>query len=164
MPLDRRVDFLAVDEVQLAADRERGHVFTDRILHARGQLETMLIGAETIRPLLRRLLPEAAFLARPRLSTLRYSAPKKLARLPRRSAVIVFSVRELYEVAERLRRERGGLRPSCSARSLPARATRRSALYQAGDVDHLVATDAIGMGLNLDIDHVVFTGLPSSTA
>src|SRR5437667_7281549 len=90
MPLDRRVDFLAVDEIQLAADRERGHVFTDRLLHARGTEETMLIGAETIRPLLRRLLPEAAFLSRPRLSTLRYAPPRKLAKLPRRSAVSAF--------------------------------------------------------------------------
>ena len=158
MPVDRRVDFLAVDEVQLAADRERGHVFTDRILHARGQLETMLIGAETIRPLLRRLLPEAAFLSRPRLSTLRYSPPKKLARLPRRSAVIVFSVRELYAIAERLRRERGGSALVFGALS-PRTRNAQVALYQAGEVDHLVATDAIGMGLNLDIDHVVFTGL-----
>jgi ATP-dependent RNA helicase SUPV3L1/SUV3 len=105
MPLDRAVDFLAVDEVQLAADRERGHVFTDRILHARGREETMLIGAETIRPLLRRLLPDAAFISRPRLSTLSHSAPKKIGRLPRRSALIVFSIPELYRLAERLRRE-----------------------------------------------------------
>jgi ATP-dependent RNA helicase SUPV3L1/SUV3 len=158
MPVDRRVDFLAVDEVQLAADRERGHVFTDRLLNARGQLETMLIGAETMRPLLRRLLPEAAFLSRPRLSTLRYSPPKKLARLPRRSAVIVFSVRELYKVAERLRRDRGGSALVFGALS-PRTRNAQVALYQAGDVDHLVATDAIGMGLNLDIDHVVFTSL-----
>jgi ATP-dependent RNA helicase SUPV3L1/SUV3 len=158
MPVDHRVDFLAVDEVQLAADRERGHVFTDRLMNARGRLETMLIGAETIRPLLRRLLPDAAFLSRPRLSTLRYSPPKKLARLPRRSAVIVFSVRELYAMAERLRRERGGSALVFGALS-PRTRNAQVALYQAGDVDHLVATDAIGMGLNLDIDHVVFTSL-----
>jgi ATP-dependent RNA helicase SUPV3L1/SUV3 len=158
MPADRRVDFLAVDEVQLAADRERGHVFTDRILHARGQLETMLIGAETIRPLLRGLLPEAAFLSRPRLSTLRYAPPRKLAKLPRRSAVIVFSVRDLYATAERLRRERGGSALVFGALS-PRTRNAQVALYQAGEVDHLVATDAIGMGLNLDIDHVVFTAL-----
>lgn len=158
MPGDRRVDFLAVDEVQLAADRERGHVFTERILHARGQLETMLIGAETIRPLLRRLLPDAGFLSRPRLSTLRYSPPRRLGKLPRRSAVIVFSVRELYAVAERLRRERGGAALVFGALS-PRTRNAQVALYQAGEVDHLVATDAIGMGLNLDIDHVVFTSL-----
>jgi ATP-dependent RNA helicase SUPV3L1/SUV3 len=158
MPLERRVDFLAVDEVQLAADRERGHVFTDRILHARGKLETWLIGAETIRPLLRRLLPDAVFQTRPRLSTLSYSEPKKLGKLPRRSAVVVFSVREVYEVAERIRRERGGAALVFGALS-PRTRNAQVGLYQGGDVDHLVATDAIGMGLNLDIDHVVFTGL-----
>jgi len=158
MPLDLRVDFLAVDEVQLAADRERGHVFTDRILNARGRLETWLIGAETIRRLLHRLLPDAAFTTRPRLSTLSYAEPKPLSRLPRRSAVIVFSVRELYEVAARLRRERGGAALVFGALS-PRTRNAQVGLYQAGDVDHLVATDAIGMGLNLDIDHVVFTGL-----
>jgi ATP-dependent RNA helicase SUPV3L1/SUV3 len=158
MPLDLRVDFLAVDEVQLAADRERGHVFTNRILNARGRLETWLIGAETVRRLLHRLLPDASFNTRPRLSTLRYAEPKALSRLPRRSAVIAFSVRELYEVAARLRRERGGAALVFGALS-PRTRNAQVGLYQAGDVDHLVATDAIGMGLNLDIDHVVFTGL-----
>jgi len=158
MPLDHRVDFLAVDEVQLAADRERGHVFTDRILHARGRLETWLIGADTIRPVLRRLLPDATFLTRERLSTLSYAEPKRLGKLPRRSAVVVFSVREVYEIAERMRRERGGAALVFGALSPRAR-NAQVGLYQAGDVDHLVATDAIGMGLNLDIDHVVFTGL-----
>ena len=158
MPLDLKVDFLAVDEVQLAADRERGHVFTDRIVNARGRLETWLIGADTIRPLLRRLLPDAAFETRPRLSTLRYSEPKRLDRLPRRAAVIAFSVRELYEVAARLRRERGGAALVFGALS-PRTRNAQVGLYQAGEVDHLVATDAIGMGLNLDLDHVVFSGL-----
>ena len=158
MPLDRPVDFLAIDEIQLAADPERGHVFTDRILHARGTLETWLIGAETIRPLLRRLLPDAVFQSRPRLSTLSYSEPKRLGKLPRRSAVVVFSVREVYEVAERIRRERGGAALVFGALS-PRTRNAQVGLYQGGDVDHLVATDAIGMGLNLDIDHVVFTGL-----
>jgi ATP-dependent RNA helicase SUPV3L1/SUV3 len=158
MPEDLRTDFLAVDEVQLAADRERGHVFTDRIQHARGRLETWLIGAETVRPLLRKLLPDAAFTSRPRLSTLRYSEAKPLDKLPRRSAVIVFSVRELYEVAARLRRARGGAALVFGALS-PRTRNAQVGLYQAGEVDHLVATDAIGMGLNLDIDHVVFTSL-----
>jgi len=158
MPLDRRVDYLAVDEVQLAADRERGHVFTDRILSARGELETWLIGAETARPLVRRLLPDTAFTSRPRLSTLRYAEPRRLDKLPARSALIVFSVRELYEVAARLRRERGGAALVFGALS-PRTRNAQVALYQAGEVEHLVATDAIGMGLNLDIDHVVFTGL-----
>ena len=158
MPLDLKVDFLAVDEVQLAADRERGHVFTDRILNARGRLETWLIGAETVRRLLHKLLPDASFTTRPRLSTLSYAEPKPLSKLPRRSAVIAFSVRELYEVAARLRRERGGAALVFGALS-PRTRNAQVGLYQAGDVDHLVATDAIGMGLNLDIDHVVFTGL-----
>ena len=158
MPPDLRTDFLAVDEVQLAADRERGHVFTSRIQNARGRLETWLIGAETIRPLLKKLLPDAAFQSRPRLSTLRYAEPKRLDKLPRRSAVIVFSVRELYEVAARLRRERGGAALVFGALS-PRTRNAQVGLYQGGDVDHLVATDAIGMGLNLDIDHVVFTSL-----
>src|SRR5512139_3546112 len=158
MPLDLKVEFLAVDEVQLAADRERGHVFTERILSARGALETWLIGAETIRPLLHKLLPDAAFETRQRLSTLSYAEPKRLGKLPPRSAVIVFSLRELYEVAARLRRERGGAALVFGALS-PRTRNAQVGLYQAGDVDHLVATDAIGMGLNLDIDHVVFTGL-----
>jgi ATP-dependent RNA helicase SUPV3L1/SUV3 len=158
MPLDLKADFLAIDEVQLAADRERGHVFTDRILSARGRLETWLIGAETVRRLLHKLLPEAAFTTRPRLSTLRYAEPQPLSKLPRRSAVIAFSVRGLYEVAARLRRERGGAALVFGALS-PRTRNAQVGLYQAGEVDHLVATDAIGMGLNLDIDHVVFTGL-----
>lgn len=158
MPLDLKVDFLAVDEVQLAADRERGHVFTDRVLHARGRLETWLVGAETIRPLLRRLLPDASFTTRPRLSTLSYAEPKRVGKLPPRSAVIVFSVRALYETAARVRREQGGAALVFGALS-PRTRNAQVGLYQGGEVDHLVATDAIGMGLNLDIDHVLFTGL-----
>ncbi len=158
MPLDRRVDFLAIDEVQLAADRERGHVFTDRLLRARGVEETMLLGSETIRPLIRELVPEAAHVTRARLSTLRYSEPKKLNRLPRRSAVIVFSLVELYELAERMRHATGGVAVVFGALS-PRTRNAQVGLYQAGEVDYLVATDAIGMGLNLDIDHVAFTRL-----
>ena len=158
MPLDRRVDFLAVDEVQLAADRERGHVFTDRILNARGREETMFLGAETIKPLLRQLVPEAALIGRERLSTLTYAGHKKLDRLPRRSAIVVFSLADLYAVAERVRHETGGAAVVFGALS-PRTRNAQVALYQAGDVDYLVATDAIGMGLNLDIDHVAFTAL-----
>jgi len=158
MPLDRRVDFLAVDEIQLAADRERGHVFTARLLGARGLQETMFLGAETIKPLLRQLVPEAAFIARERLSTLTYAGHKKLDRLPRRSAIVVFSLADLYEVAERVRHETGGAAVVFGALS-PRTRNAQVALYQAGEVDYLVATDAIGMGLNLDIDHVAFTAL-----
>ena len=158
MPLDRRVDFLAVDEIQLCADRERGHVFTDRLLHARGLEETMFLGAETIKPLLRALVPKAAVIGRPRLSTLSYAAPRKIARLPRRTALVVFSVADLYVLADRVRRETGGAALVFGALS-PRTRNAQVALYQAGEVDYLVATDAIGMGLNLDIDHVAFTGL-----
>src|ERR1043165_6063098 len=158
MPIDRRVEFLAVDEIQLAADRERGHVFTDRMLRARGLEETMFLGAETIKPLLRQLVPEAAFIARERLSTLTYAGHKKLDRLPRRSAIVVFSLGDLYEVAERVRHEAGGAAVVFGALS-PRTRNAQVALYQAGEVDYLVATDAIGMGLNLDIGHVAFAGL-----
>jgi ATP-dependent RNA helicase SUPV3L1/SUV3 len=158
MPLDRRVEFLAVDEIQLAADRERGHVFTDRLLYARGTAQTMFLGAETIRPLLKELIHEVETTTRPRLSTLRYAEPKKLGRLPRRTALIVFSVADLYGLAERIRHESGGAALVFGALSPRAR-NAQVGLYQGGDVDFLVATDAIGMGLNLDIDHVAFTGL-----
>jgi ATP-dependent RNA helicase SUPV3L1/SUV3 len=133
-------------------------VFTDRILNARGREETMLIGAETIRPLLRRLVPHAGFISRPRLSTLTHTAPKKIGRLPRRTAVIVFSIPELYRLAERLRREQGGAALVFGALS-PRTRNAQVGLYESGEVDLLVATDAIGMGLNLDIECVVFTAL-----
>jgi ATP-dependent RNA helicase SUPV3L1/SUV3 len=155
MPLDRQVAFLAIDEVQLAADRDRGHVFTDRLLRARGFQETMLLGADTIRPLIRRLLPEAEFVARPRFSTLTYSGPKKITRLPKRSAVIAFSAADVYELAELVRRHRGGAAVVLGALSPRAR-NAQVAMFQSGEVDHIVATDAIGMGLNMDIDHVAF--------
>src|SRR5688500_18616648 len=158
MPLDRRVDFLAVDEIQLCADRERGHVFTDRLLHARGLEETMFLGAATVKPLLRMLVPEAVVMGRPRLSTLTYAPPRKIARLPRRTALVVFSVADLYLLADRVRRETGGAALVFGALS-PRTRNAQVGLYQAGEVDYLVATEAIGMGLNLDIDHVAFTGL-----
>ena len=158
MPVHIPVDFLAVDEVQLSADRERGHIFTERLMHARGEHETMFLGADTIRPLLRKLVPEAEILARPRLSVLRHVAPHKLERTPRRSALIVFSLAELYSVAERLRARAGGAALVFGALSPRAR-NAQVGLYQSGEVDHLVATDAIGMGLNLDLDHVAFTSL-----
>ncbi len=162
MPLDRvrerGVDFLAVDEVQLGADPERGYVFTDRFLHARGRLETIIIGAETVRPLLRRILPEVEIVSRPRFSRLTYAGPKKITRLPPRSAVIGFSAAEVYALAELMRRRRGGTAVVLGALS-PRTRNAQVGLYQAGDVDYLVATDAIGMGLNMDIDHVAFARL-----
>jgi ATP-dependent RNA helicase SUPV3L1/SUV3 len=155
MPMDREVSFLGVDEIQMVADRERGHVFTDRLLHARGRNETMFMGAETARPLIRRLVPDAEFVVRPRLSTLTYTGPRKITRLPRRSAVVAFSAAEVYEIAELVRRQRGGAALVFGALS-PRTRNAQVAMYQSGDVDYLIATDAIGMGLNMDIDHVAF--------
>ena len=158
MPLDRPVAFLAVDEIQLASDDERGHVFTNRLLHARGLDETMFLGAETIRPLLRRLVPGIEFIKRPRFSTLGHSGAAKLTRLPPRSAVVAFSAADVYGLAEALRRQRGGAAVVMGALS-PRTRNAQVALYQAGEVDYLVATDAIGMGLNMDVDHVAFAAL-----
>jgi ATP-dependent RNA helicase SUPV3L1/SUV3 len=158
MPLDHPVEFLAVDEIQLASDWERGHVFTDRLMHARGLSETMLVGAETIKPIVRRLVRDAEFISRPRFSQLSYAGPKKLTRLPRRSAVVAFSAAEVYAMAELMRRQRGGCAVVLGALSPRAR-NAQVAMYQAGEVDYLVATDAIGMGLNMDLDHVAFARL-----
>jgi ATP-dependent RNA helicase SUPV3L1/SUV3 len=158
MPLDRAVDFLAVDEIQLCGDGERGHVFTQRLLSARGLAETMLLGADTIRPLLRRLVPEAEFVNRPRFSTLRYLGPKKVTRLPPRSAVVAFAVADVFALAEVMRRQRGGTAVVLGALSPRAR-NAQVAMFQSGEVDYLVATDAIGMGLNMDLDHVAFAKL-----
>ncbi|MBM3487631.1 MAG: disulfide oxidoreductase, partial [Alphaproteobacteria bacterium] len=158
MPLDRPVDFLALDEVQMCADPERGHIFTDRLLRARGLVETMLLGADTMRPVIRALVPEAVFIARPRLSRLGYGGPKKLTRLPKRSAVVAFSINEVYAIAELVRRQRGGAAVVLGALS-PRTRNAQVALYQAGEVDYMVATDAIGMGLNMSIDHVTFASL-----
>jgi len=158
MPLDRRVAFLAVDEIQLAADVDRGHIFTHRLLHARGDIETMFLGAETAKPLIRKLVPGVQFVSRPRFSKLTYSGSKKLTRLPRRSAVVAFSISEVYGIAELIRRHRGGAAVVMGALS-PRTRNAQVALYQNGDVDYMVATDAIGMGLNMDVDHVAFASM-----
>jgi len=155
MPLDRAVEFLAVDEIQVARDLDRGHVFTDRILNARGFGETMLLGSDTMRPMIRKLLPDTEIVRRERLSTLTYAGPKKITKLPKRSAVVAFSAEEVYAIAELLRRHRGGAAVVMGALS-PRTRNAQVALYQNGDVDFLVATDAIGMGLNMDVDHVAF--------
>ena len=155
MPRDLDVAFLAVDEIQLGADFERGHVFTDRMLNARARDETLVLGASTVRPMVERLLPGAHVISRPRLSTLTYAGEKKLTRLPRRSAIVAFSAEEVYAIAELIRRQRGGAAVVLGALS-PRTRNAQVALYQSGDVDYLVATDAIGMGLNLDVDHVAF--------
>jgi ATP-dependent RNA helicase SUPV3L1/SUV3 len=158
MPLSREVEFLAVDEIQLCADPARGHVFTHRLLHARGTAETMLLGAGTMAPLVRRLLPHAEIVTRERFSALTYAGQKKLTRLPRRSAVVAFSADQVYAIAELIRRQRGGAAVVMGSLS-PRTRNAQVALYQSGEVDFLVATDAIGMGLNMDVDHVAFAGL-----
>jgi ATP-dependent RNA helicase SUPV3L1/SUV3 len=155
MPRDLDVAFLAIDEVQLGADLDRGHVFTDRMLNRRGREETLVLGAQTVRPMIERLLPGAHVLTRPRLSQLSFAGEKKLTRLPRRSAIVAFSADEVYEVAELIRRQRGGAAVVMGALS-PRTRNAQVELYQSGDVEYLVATDAIGMGLNLDVDHVAF--------
>jgi len=158
MPLDRAVEFVAVDEIQLAADPDRGHVFTDRLLHARGLVETMFLGAETIRPLLQRLVPQAEIETRPRLSQLVHAGVTKLSRVPPRTAVVAFSAAEVYAIAELIRRRRGGC-AVVMGRLSPRTRNAQVALYQDKEVDFLVATDAIGMGLNMNVDHVAFAGL-----
>ena len=158
MPMDRDFAFVGIDEAQLGADPERGHVFTDRMLHARGREETMILGSETLKPMVRALLPKAEITTRPRFSTLSYAGPAKLSRLPPRSAIVAFSAEQVYAVAEMLRRMRGGAAVVMGALS-PRTRNAQVAMYQAGEVDYLVATDAIGMGLNMDVDHVAFAGL-----
>ena len=155
MPREVDVDFLAIDEVQLSADPERGHVFTDRLLHARGKLETLLLGAGTMRDTIADLVPHANFITRPRLSKLSYAGQKKITRLPARTAVVAFSSAEVYAIAELIRRQQGGAAVVMGALS-PRTRNAQVALYESGDVDYLVATDAIGMGLNLDVHHVSF--------
>lgn len=158
MPLDRDLAFVALDEAQLGADPERGHVFTDRLLRARGREETLILGSEALRPMIRALLPDAEIVGRPRFSTLSYAGAKKLTRLPRRSAIVAFSAEEVYAVAETIRRLRGGAAVVMGALS-PRTRNAQVAMFQAGEVDYLVATDAIGMGLNMDVAHVAFASL-----
>ncbi|MFD1703433.1 helicase-related protein, partial [Methylopila henanensis] len=157
MPRDLDVDFVAIDEIQLCADLDRGHVFTDRLLNRRGRYETLALGAATMKPLVEKLLPGAHVVGRPRLSQLMFAGERKLTRLPPRSAIVAFSAEEVYAIAELIRRQRGGAAVVLGALS-PRTRNAQVAMYQAGDVDYLIATDAIGMGLNLDVDHVAFAG------
>jgi ATP-dependent RNA helicase SUPV3L1/SUV3 len=158
MPLQKPVSFLAIDEVQLCADADRGHIFTERLLGARGDEETMFLGSETIRPLIQRLVPGVEFITRPRFSTLSYAGNRKINRLPPRSVIVAFSVADVYTLAELTRRQRGGAAVVLGALS-PRTRNAQVAMYQAGEVDYLIATDAIGMGLNMDVDHVAFAAL-----
>ncbi|WP_437576119.1 helicase-related protein [Sorangium sp. So ce887] len=158
MPTDLEVDFLAIDEIQLAAHDQRGHVFTERLLLSRGRRETWFLGADTMRPLMTELVPTARVVQHPRLSRLASAGAGKLSRLPPRSAVVAFSTAQVYEIAERLRAHRGGAAIVLGALS-PRTRNAQVALFQSGEVDYLVATDAIGMGLNLDVRHVAFAAL-----
>ena len=157
-PFPEQFAFAAIDEAQLGIDPERGHVFTDRMLRARGREETLILGSATLKPIVRELLPEAEIVSRPRFSTLRYAGNVKLSRLPPRSAVVAFSAEQVYALAEMLRRFRGGAAVVMGALS-PATRNAQVAMFQRGEVDYLVATDAIGMGLNMDVAHVAFAGL-----
>ena len=156
MPTDIGADFLAVDEIQLCGDPDRGHVFTDRLLNARGLVETMFLGSDSMRPAIAALIPKTQFVRRDRLSALSYTGSKKISRMPARSAIVAFSVDDVYAIAELIRRQKGGCAVVMGALS-PRTRNAQVALYQNGDVDYLVATDAIGMGLNLDIKHVAFS-------
>ncbi|MCB4805654.1 helicase [Methylobacterium brachiatum] len=155
MPRDLDVAYVAIDEIQLAADMDRGHVFTDRLLYVRGREETLLIGSSTMLPLVQGLIPNVHTTTRPRLSKLSFAGEKRLSRLPRRTAIVAFSAEEVYAIAELIRRQRGGAAVVLGALS-PRTRNAQVEMYQAGDVDYLVATDAVGMGLNLDVDHVAF--------
>ncbi|MFN8957590.1 MAG: helicase-related protein [Hyphomonadaceae bacterium] len=158
MPLDRPFSFIAIDEIQLCADPDRGHIFTDRLLRARGQAETMFLGSDTMRPMIRAMIPGIEIERRERLSTLSYTGVKKITKLARRSAIVAFSQEEVYAIAELIRRHKGGAAVVMGALS-PRTRNAQVALYQSGEVDFLVATDAIGMGLNMDVDHVAFASL-----
>jgi len=158
MPRHASVDFVAIDEIQMAADSARGHIFTEHLLHTRGRYETLFLGAATMRKLITQLVPETELVYRERFSNLSHVRPAKISRLPRRSAVVGFSASDVYGMAELLRRQKGGAAIVMGALS-PRTRNAQVAMYQSGEVDHLVATDAIGMGLNLDLGHVAFSGL-----
>ncbi|MHA1165727.1 MAG: helicase-related protein [Alphaproteobacteria bacterium] len=158
MPRDIDVAFLAVDEIQLAADAERGHVFTRHLLHARGKAETLLLGAATMKDAIIDLLPGANIISRPRLSVLSYTGQKKISRLPRRTAIVSFTANDVYATAEQVRRQRGGAAVVLGALS-PKTRNAQVELFENGEVDFLVATDAIGMGLNLNVEHVAFASI-----
>lgn len=158
MPLEKRFAFVAIDEIQLMSNFDRGHIFTDRLLHARGTEETLFLGAETARSVISDLLPDCRFETRERFSTLSYAGPTKVTRLPKRSVIIAFSAAEVYALAELIKRQRGGAAVVMGALS-PRTRNAQAELFQSGEVDFLIATDAVGMGLNLDTDHVAFASI-----
>ena len=158
MPIDKSLDFVGVDEIQMCADHERGHIFTDRLLNLRGSKLTMLMGSYTIKNILLKLDDDIEFINRKRLSKLTYSGHKKISRIDRKTAIIAFSAEEVYAIAELIRRQKGGAAIVMGSLS-PKTRNAQVNLYQSGDVDFLVATDAIGMGINMDIDSVYFSNL-----
>ena len=158
MPKDKVVDFVAVDEIQMCADRERGHIFTDRLLNFRGEVLTMFLGSQIMENIISQLVKNVEFLKQERFSKLTYNGSKKISRLNRKSALIAFSIEEVYALAELVRRQKGGSAVIMGSLS-PKTRNSQVELYQSGDVDYLVATDAIGMGLNMDIEQISFSSL-----
>jgi len=158
MPIDKHLDFVAVDEIQMCADHERGHIFTDRLLNMRGEKLTMLMGSNTIKTIISKLNGDIEFINRDRLSKLTYAGHKKISRINRKTAIIAFSSEEVYAIAELIRRQKGGAAIVMGSLS-PKTRNAQVELYQSGDVDFLVATDAIGMGINMDLDYVFFSNL-----
>jgi ATP-dependent RNA helicase SUPV3L1/SUV3 len=158
MPKDKIVDFVAIDEIQMCADKERGHIFTDRLMHSRGEKLTMFLGSQVMKNIIYDLVEEVEFLKKERFSKLSYSGYKKVSRLNRKTAIIAFSIEEVYAIAELVRRQKGGAAVIMGSLS-PKTRNSQVELYQSGDVDYLVATDAIGMGLNMDIDEIYFSNL-----
>jgi len=158
MPKDKVVDFVAIDEIQMCADKERGHVFTDRLLYARGEKLTMFLGSQIMKKIIHNLVGEVEFIKKERFSKLSYSGYKKISRLDSKTAIIAFSIEEVYAIAELVRRQKGGAAVIMGSLS-PKTRNSQVELYQSGDVDYLVATDAIGMGLNMDIDQIYFSNL-----
>ena len=158
MPIDKKLEFVGVDEIQMCADHERGHIFTDRLLNLRGEKLTMLMGSNTIKNIILKLNEDTEFINKERFSKLSYVGHKKISRIDRKSAVIAFSAEEVYAIAELIRRQKGGAAIVMGSLS-PKTRNAQVNLYQSGDVDFLVATDAIGMGLNMDINEIYFSNL-----
>ena len=158
MPKDKEVDFIAIDEIQMCADRERGHIFTERLFYARGKKLTMFLGSQVMERIIKDLIENVEFEKKERYSKLSYSGVKKISRLERKVAVIAFSIEEVYAIAELVRRQKGGAAVIMGSLS-PKTRNSQVGLYQSGDVDYLIATDAIGMGLNMDINEIYFSNL-----
>ena len=158
MPKNKEVEFVAIDEIQMCADRERGHIFTERLLESRGSKLTMFLGSQVMANIIEDLIDKVEFEKKERFSKLSYTGIKKISRLDRKVAIIAFSIEDVYAIAELIRRQKGGAAIVMGSLS-PKTRNAQVELYQSGDVDFLVATDAIGMGINMDLDHVYFSNL-----